>query len=170
MQRELVEHLSDVPHIDRVTARVKSLDSFMEKATERTHDPPYEHPLAEIEDQLAGRIIVFFLSDVDQVRESVEGMLNPVEAEHRHPVSLYNEFDYESFHGIYLVPPHYKTDAWGDHEDMPNTLTFRSARSISMRMPNRSMTSAIRRLVKFLTRSVASWPGLRLVAGGPIEP
>lgn len=121
LEDELTEHLDELPHIDRISCRAKTVESFVEKATVREHDPPYQHPLAEIEDQLAGRVIVFFNGDVDPIRVSVEKMLNPVESEQRRP-SAYNEFDYESFHGVYLIPPHHKTDEWAEHDDMPNTV------------------------------------------------
>jgi putative GTP pyrophosphokinase len=65
--------LSNLPHIDRVVFRVKRLESFVEKALDPT-PPTYGDPLIEIEDQVAGRIIVFFLQDLEVVRDRLSGI------------------------------------------------------------------------------------------------
>jgi putative GTP pyrophosphokinase len=120
LEADLLEHFQGRPHIDRVAVRVKGLNSFVEKATVRKVDPPYEVPLAEIEDQIAGRILVHFLGDLDETMAHIGKLLNQVEQDHKRP-TRYNEFDYESVHGVYSLPPQYLPSAWGDQQDMPET-------------------------------------------------
>lgn len=43
-----------------------------------------------------------------------------MEAVHRRP-DRYNEFDYESFHAVYGIPPQAKPDGWDEREDLPRT-------------------------------------------------
>ena len=120
LEADLLEHFQDRPHIDRVSVRVKDLTSFVEKATVRKVDPPYEVPLSEIEDQIAGRILVHCLGDLDETMAHIGKLLNQVEQDHKRP-TRYNEFDYESVHGVYSLPPQYLPSAWGDQQDMPET-------------------------------------------------
>lgn len=120
LERDLIEHFHDQPHIDRISVRVKDLDSFVEKATVRKVDPPYEVPLAEIEDQIAGRILVHFVDDLEVAVAHVGKLLNRVEQDHKRP-TRYNEFDYESVHGVYALPAVYRPSGWDEQEDMPET-------------------------------------------------
>jgi ppGpp synthetase/RelA/SpoT-type nucleotidyltranferase len=120
LEADLLEHFRERPHIDRISVRVKGVESFVEKATVRKVDPPYEIPLAEIEDQIAGRILVHFLDDLDGTVAHVGALLNQVEQDHKRP-TRYNEFDYESVHGVYALPPQYLPPGWGEQEGMPET-------------------------------------------------
>jgi ppGpp synthetase/RelA/SpoT-type nucleotidyltranferase len=120
LQQDLIEHFRGRPHIDRISVRVKTLDSFVEKATIREMPVPYEVPLAEIEDQVAGRVLVHFLNDLKGTVDHVAKLLNPVEQDHKRP-TRYNEFDYESLHGVYALPPQYLPSGWDEQEDMPET-------------------------------------------------
>ena len=47
-------------------------------------------------------------------------LLNQVEQDHKRPTQ-YNEFDYESVHGVYVLPPQYLPAGWEAQEDMPET-------------------------------------------------
>ncbi len=91
----------------------------MKKAC-RDIKPPYEHPLEEIEDQIAGRILVLFIDDLETTVGHVNELVIPVEQHHKRP-TRYNEFDYESLHGVYALPPQYLPDGWDQEEDMPQT-------------------------------------------------
>src|SRR5262245_33019490 len=79
LERETKEALLQLKHIDRVSFRVKDPKSFTKKAEDRRTTPPYTNPLVEIEDQVAGRIIVFFMRDLDAVLKRMEGTFNMVE-------------------------------------------------------------------------------------------
>ena len=105
--REILEH---TPHIDRVSCRAKSLKSFIVKATDPANEPGYQYPLLEIEDQVAARVIVFFLSDIAVVRERLLRNLTPVEYRKRRPAKD-EEFGYESEHVVCILP----------RDDMPTT-------------------------------------------------
>jgi GTP pyrophosphokinase len=119
LEAELLEHFDGRPHIDRISFRTKGVESFVKKAG-RDIKPSYDHPLAEIEDQIAGRVLVLFTEDVDEAVDHMNELIMPVEYDHKRPTQ-YNEFDYESVHGVYTFPPPYLPPGWEEHEDMPQT-------------------------------------------------
>jgi putative GTP pyrophosphokinase len=120
LERETRDALADVEHIDRITFRVKGTDSFLAKAADPTNNPPYTDPLVEIEDQLAGRVIVFFLSDLTPTRQRLEETFNTIERSQRRP-ERDAEFGYESDHLISLIPPHLIPDGVTGRGDVPTT-------------------------------------------------
>jgi putative GTP pyrophosphokinase len=120
LQDAFEAQLGDIPHIDRVEFRVKTTESFVAKVLDRKTDPPYTEPLLEVEDQVAGRVLVFFLDDVDIVQQAVQRLVTPVESYRSQP-DRYNQFDYESFHGVYGIPPPYQPAGWEGLEDAPAT-------------------------------------------------
>ncbi|MGW4439544.1 GTP pyrophosphokinase [Streptomyces sp. NPDC004596] len=114
--------LTGVPHIDRISFRVKDPGSFFEKSSAILDggERKYLSPLREIEDQAAGRVIVFYSSDIRSVSEVLEDTFRRVESEAREPEDE-SAFGYESYHQIFLIPEHHKPDGWYDEEDMPIT-------------------------------------------------
>ena len=121
LEQETRDALVDVPHIDRISFRVKGLNSFVKKA-EDPKNKFYKDPLAEIEDQIAGRIITFFLSDIPIVKARLtDGTFATVENWTRRP-ERDAEFGYESEHLILIIPPHLKPKEWQMHRRM--TATF----------------------------------------------
>jgi ppGpp synthetase/RelA/SpoT-type nucleotidyltranferase len=120
LERETKDALSGYPHVDRIGFRVKGVGSFVLKAEDPKNAPTYSEPLVEIEDQVAGRVIVFFSSDLSDVRGRLEATFTTVERAERHPPRD-AEFGYESDHLICVIPPHLKPDGWTDREDVPST-------------------------------------------------
>lgn len=93
------------PRIDRTSTRAKSIESFLRKAAKReaTGAARYDDPLAEIQDQIGGRITTFYLRDVLAVQELVEQYFGPIEKSKKEPES-HSEFGYEGFHYILFLP------------------------------------------------------------------
>lgn len=115
LESGLISALDDRPHIDRVTFRVKSMGSFATKCTDK-----YLNPLEEIEDQIAGRVLVFFSSDIEGVAAIAKARWGTVEdARHRPPHNA--EFGYESHHQICVIPEHLQGPEWHAEHDMPKT-------------------------------------------------
>jgi putative GTP pyrophosphokinase len=120
LEAEIREALAGLPHIDRIGFRVKEGQSFLAKATSAENRPPYGDPLVEIEDQVAGRVIVFFLQDLEMVKKHLAGTLTTVEHTVRKP-EKYSEFGYESEHLICLIPPQVRPPGWAVRRDLPKT-------------------------------------------------
>ena len=120
LERETRESLKELPHIDRIYYRVKGTQSFLEKARDPENMPPYKEPLVEIEDQVAGRVLVFFLSDMPTVIEQLSKNFTKVESSRRRPHKD-EEFGYESHHLICMIPPQVKPGAWSELKDVPKT-------------------------------------------------
>ncbi len=120
LERETNDSLVGLRHIDRVAFRVKELESFLKKATDPANDPAYEDPLVEIEDQVAGRVIVFFSSDLPIARQRLERTFNAIERHQRRP-ERDEEFGYESDHLICTIPPQVRPNGWAARQDVPET-------------------------------------------------
>lgn len=122
LERELRSLLSGVPHVDRISFRSKSVPSFVEKAMDLEEDGKrkYAHPLEEIEDQVAGRVLVFFRSDIAAVRDAIEGKWRKAEQEHRKPART-SQFAYETTHRVCLITSDMWPEGWSDLEDPPTT-------------------------------------------------
>lgn len=122
LEGELRTLLSGVPHVDRVSFRAKGLRSFMEKAGDLGEDghPKYAHPLEEIEDQVAGRVLVFYRPDIAVVLHAIEGKWRKAEQQHKKPART-SQFDYETTHRVCLITPDMWPDGWSNLEDSPTT-------------------------------------------------
>jgi ppGpp synthetase/RelA/SpoT-type nucleotidyltranferase len=120
LSEAVAQHLGGLDRIDQIRFRVKDASSFLDKVFERRVEPPYAVPLLEVEDQIAGRINVFFLDDVEVVKTRVASLFGAVEISERRPERV-TEFDYEGFHGIYNIPPQCKPAGWESREDLPAT-------------------------------------------------
>ena len=61
------------PRIDRISARAKSVERFLAKAAKfQGGKPKYDDPLNEIQDQVGARIVTFYPSDVERVRQRAD--------------------------------------------------------------------------------------------------
>lgn len=120
LSQETVEVLMEMPHVDRISYRVKKANSFIDKARDPANSPAYEDPLVEIEDQVAGRVLVFFLSDIAPILAKLGGAFTQVESRRRRPKKD-EEFGYESHHLICMIPPQAKPSGWSTLEDGPRT-------------------------------------------------
>ena len=107
-------------HIDRIGFRVKSVDSYVEKVSTRTAKPPYTNPLAQVEDQIGGRVLVLFKHDIPPVVELLLDTFRKFELEYRVPKKD-AEFGYESTHLVCHIPPQARPTGWDDEPSMPNT-------------------------------------------------
>jgi ppGpp synthetase/RelA/SpoT-type nucleotidyltranferase len=104
IEAQLHDYLLGEDHIDRITARAKSIDRFMGKAAKMENGKPkYTEPLAQIQDQVGARIITFYLSDVRRISEVVRRYYRPVESRTVVPDSEW-EFSYFGEHFVLLVP------------------------------------------------------------------
>ncbi|MDG2535383.1 hypothetical protein P6144_17110 [Sphingomonas sp. HITSZ_GF] len=118
LERHIQGYLESLPRIDRISARAKSPDRFIEKAYKRDDDGKrkYLNPLFEIQDQIGARITVFYLSDVQRVKIEVEKYFKFIEVENKTPNSDY-EFGYFGLHYIISVPDEVVPDEYED--DIP---------------------------------------------------
>jgi ppGpp synthetase/RelA/SpoT-type nucleotidyltranferase len=107
--RRLEDHLHNClkssARVDRIVARAKRVDRFLAKATKVREDgsPKYQLPLAEIQDQIAARIVTFYLSDVSRISTEINRFFRPIERKLIVPDSE-NEFGYFGQHFILLIP------------------------------------------------------------------
>jgi putative GTP pyrophosphokinase len=122
LEKELKSLLQSVPHVDRVYFRVKELPSFLRKATEADQRgrQRYYHPLEEIEDQVAGRVLVFYRPDIREVLKILEDKWPKAEQEHRRPI-VASQFAYETTHRICVITPDMRPPGWLELADTPTT-------------------------------------------------
>ena len=118
---QIAGYLDGVKRIDRVSARAKSLDRFLTKASKKNEadqSPKYPKPLLQIQDQIGARVIVFYKSDVEAVSEILLKYLRLTESKDLIPSSEW-EFGYFGRHFICLFPTELIRDEWSK-EDVPN--------------------------------------------------
>ena len=118
----VIGDLAEISHIDRISFRVKDPGSFFVKSSATLSDgsSKYSNPLREIEDQVAGRVIVFYSSDIQSVSAVLEDTFRKVESEAKEPEDE-SSFGYESYHHNFLIPEHQKPDGWELEDNMPVT-------------------------------------------------
>ena len=97
--------LTDVPRIDRVSSRAKDPESFATKAVKvnEVGAACYSDPLAQIQDQIGARVVVFLESDVEAVSEVLERYLRPLKRQEHVPDSP-RKFGYVGRHWIFALP------------------------------------------------------------------
>ncbi len=107
-------------HIDRIGFRVKDVDSFVDKVIHRGAKPAYTDPLAQVEDQIGGRVIVLFKHDIEPVVELLLETFTKMELEHKVPAAD-AEFGYESTHLVCHISPPVRPTGWAEEPRMPST-------------------------------------------------
>lgn len=129
LERQVVEEVDGLPHVDRVSFRVKTPESFLRKCFDASGEPRqledgalrYAEPLEEIEDQIAGRVLVFFRDDLQIVETRIrEAFAAAVEVVEKRPAT-HDAFGYESDHFVFVIGEHLKPTEWYAHEPMPVT-------------------------------------------------
>ena len=98
----LKDQLSDLPRVDRISCRAKSIDRFVAKASKREGGvAKYADPLNQIQDQIGARIVVFYLDDISLAQNAVERYHRHIEKRAVEP-EIDEAFGYRGFH--YVVP------------------------------------------------------------------
>jgi len=129
LEARVVEALDGIAHIDRIGFRVKGSDSFIRKCTDENGNPKragagaqkYVEPLEEVEDQIAGRVLVFFRGDLEIVESRIrEWFAASVEFSRREPEAN-AAFGYESDHFVFVIDEHMKPEGWDAAGPMPTT-------------------------------------------------
>jgi len=104
LEFHLKECFSSSPRIDRICARAKSVDRFLQKALKQEDGKrKYSDPLNQIYDQIGARIVTFYASDVPIIAAEVRKYFHPVENQVLVPESE-NEFGYVGEHFVLLLP------------------------------------------------------------------
>lgn len=107
-------------HIDHVSFRVKGLKSFVGKAVKKATE--YRNPLVEIEDQVAGRVVVVFRHDVPLVLNLLQEIaVTRVQRQQKGPRN-YDDFGYEDEHLSFAVPITCEPPGWSDLESRPQVI------------------------------------------------
>ncbi len=91
--------------IDQITARAKGVERFVEKALKKDDDGKdrYPNPLQEIQDQIGARVVVFYLSDVEAVAETLKKHFRVRESKKVQPEQR-RAFGYVGQHFIFWIP------------------------------------------------------------------
>lgn len=114
----LEKRVDGINRIDRVSARAKAPARFLVKATkEKDGKRKYADPISEIQDQVAARIIVFYLSDIEVVDATIKKYFNRIEASTVIPDSP-KQFGYEGRHLVLAIPEELFEDE--EHSDAPD--------------------------------------------------
>ena len=120
LRNYLVKDLSieDLPRVDRVMVRPKSIKSFLDKCENLNKDgnKKYNDPLNQIQDQIGARIVVYYSDDIERMREFIERYFGFVEKKRIIPEKE-NEFGYEGVHFILFFPKDVINEELERHKD-----------------------------------------------------
>jgi putative GTP pyrophosphokinase len=105
LEVQLRDHLVGLPHIDRIAVRAKSPARFLAKARKESSKgvARYDDPLAQIQDQIGARVVVFYGRDVEPVGARIEKYFTKVESKMIVPDTP-SEFGYFGKHFILTLP------------------------------------------------------------------
>lgn len=104
LQSHLVDVVGELPHVDRISVRAKSPDRFVAKALKEVNgERKYSDPINEIQDQIGGRVTVFYLSDVERAKEIILKFFTAIEITKKEP-ERNSEFGYFGEHFILKIP------------------------------------------------------------------
>ncbi|QOK95968.1 hypothetical protein HF909_05695 [Ralstonia pseudosolanacearum] len=114
----LEQRVDGIKRIDRISARAKDPARFLVKATKENEGKrKYADPLSEIQDQVAARITVFYLSDVEVVDATIKKYFNRIETNTIVPDSP-KQFGYEGKHLVLAIPEELFEDE--EHSEAPD--------------------------------------------------
>jgi ppGpp synthetase/RelA/SpoT-type nucleotidyltranferase len=105
LEAHLRDMLIDLPRIDAINSRAKSPERFISKAIKLKEggESKYKNPIFQIQDQIGARINVFYLSDVDVVKNHVSRYMKYIEIQDKSP-ERDSEFGYFGLHFIFKIP------------------------------------------------------------------
>ena len=104
IEEQLREYFDGHPRIDRITARAKSVERFLEKAQkEEDGKRKYTEPLHQIQDQVGARVVIFYLSDVEPTADIINKYYRSIESRDIIPESEW-KFGYFGRHFVSIVP------------------------------------------------------------------
>jgi ppGpp synthetase/RelA/SpoT-type nucleotidyltranferase len=108
LAQRLEDHLRGLfatkPHIDRISARAKSPERFLQKASKLENGSPrYRDPINQIQDQIGARIVAFYTSDRDALAALVKDYFAPIEEKQIIPETP-DRFGYEGKHFVLFLP------------------------------------------------------------------
>src|SRR5687767_4787290 len=88
IENDVRQAVSALPRIDRISARPKSIDRFVNKALKvEKGELKYSDPLNQIQDQVGARITCFYLSDVEDINKEIAKYYKPIEVKYLLPES-----------------------------------------------------------------------------------
>lgn len=116
INENLMEIFKGIHHIDRISCRVKAPDSFLTKILKKNLDGSYKYktPMKEVQDFIGARVIVYYKTDIEPVKEIISKFYNFVEGNYVIPDDV-SKFGYEGFHFICVIP----STIYGDHKNNP---------------------------------------------------
>lgn len=105
LRRYIRELVGEHPSVDRIDARAKRPESFLEKArrTDETGSRLYDSPLTEVQDIIGARVVVIYRSEVSRIVEVLTEYFRHIEDEEVVPESQW-KFGYFGRHLIVALP------------------------------------------------------------------
>ena len=105
LRKHFCNLLDGQQRIDRISVRAKNINRFLQKASATQNQRlKYLEPLDQIQDQLGGRIVVFYQQDVPRIESSVLRYFTAIEHKDLVPESE-SEFGYFGRHLVLALPP-----------------------------------------------------------------
>ena len=105
LENHVANAVRDLKYIDRVSARAKTVKSFVNKTKKTNRDGTlkYTDPFEQVQDMLGARVVVFYPQTVMEVNHALSTYYTTYEEADKQPESL-SEFGYEGKHFLFRIP------------------------------------------------------------------
>lgn len=105
IEAELKEALADKLHVDKISCRVKTIDSYTDKINkEKDGKLKYETPIKEIQDLIGARVVVYYKQTADAMFDYLSKYFRVVERTRIIPDEP-SKFGYEGLHLVCFISP-----------------------------------------------------------------
>lgn len=105
IEAELKEALADKLHVDKISCRVKTIDSYTGKINkEKDGKLKYETPIKEIQDLIGARVVVYYKQTADEMFDYLSKYFSVVERTRVIPDEP-SKFGYEGLHLVCFISP-----------------------------------------------------------------
>ena len=103
--KEICYEIDKISNIDKITCRVKTLESFLKKANKLDDNNrlKYQKPFIEIQDLIGCKIVMYYKTDVEKAADILMGHFRRIEKEKIIPDDP-KMFHYEGLHFIFAIP------------------------------------------------------------------
>lgn len=105
IETELKEALKCKLHVDKISCRVKTIDSYIGKINkEKDGKLKYETPIKEIQDLIGARVVVYYKQTADEMFDYLSKYFSVVERTRVIPDEP-SKFGYEGLHLVCFISP-----------------------------------------------------------------
>jgi len=119
LECEVREYLASVPRVEQISFCIQDVRRFVEAAQQAKDNGHVVDPLVEIDDQIAGRVVVSCDLDLVVVEQQLRSAFSTIDSKWQ-DASLSEKGTQPTHSIVCLIPPQVKPPGWDARNDVPN--------------------------------------------------